>query len=194
MTENSDQSYHQFLLIWLGQFITAIGSGLSAFGLGVYIFRQTQSASAMALVTLLGFVPALLLSAAAGVLGMMNGGAKLWQICVGVTISSVFSSLSEPAFKATITDLLTPQQYTRASGLVGIASSAKYLISPVIAGLLLAVSDIKLLLMIDICTFFVTVMVTQAVKSSACHNGCCSHAVSRINTNALRTDDTCFSG
>lgn len=65
---------------------------------------------------------------------MLIGGAALWQIFVGVTISSVFSSLLEPAYKATVTDLLDQEQYTKASGLVQVAGSAKYLISPVIAG------------------------------------------------------------
>jgi len=45
-----------------------------------------------------------------------------------------------------------------------VAGSAKYLISPIIAGFLLTVSDIKLLLVIDICTFFVTVISALAVR------------------------------
>ncbi|MEY9974137.1 DHA3 family macrolide efflux protein-like MFS transporter [Lysinibacillus sp. RC46] len=144
----------------------------------------------MALVTLLAFMPSLLLSPVAGVLAdrydrrllmvlgdslsaiglvyilicMLSGEALLWQICVGVTISSVFSSLLDPAYKATVTDLLTEEQYTKASGLVQVAGSAKYLISPIIAGFLLVVSDIKLLLVIDICTFFVTVSSALAVR------------------------------
>jgi MFS family permease len=84
---------------------------------------------------------------------------------LGVTISSVFSSLLEPAYKATVTDLLSEEQYTKASGLVQAAGSARYLISPVIAGFLLAVSDIKLLLLIDICTFFVTVISALVVRN-----------------------------
>ena len=55
----------------------------------------------------------------------------------GVTISSIFTSLLEPAYKATITDLLTPKQYSKANGLVQVAGSAKYLISPILAGFLL---------------------------------------------------------
>lgn len=191
MINQSKTLYNKFLLLWSGELISAIGSGLTSFGLGVYVFRQTGKASAMALVTLLAFMPALLLSAPAGVLAdrydrrllmiigdglsaigivfilvcMLRGETQLWQICVGVTISAVFSSLLEPAYKATVSDLLTPEQYPSASGLVGIAGSAKYLISPVIAGLLLAVSDIKLLLIIDIVTFFVTVVVTLVVRS-----------------------------
>lgn len=182
--------FNKFLLLWSGELISAIGSGLTSFGLGVFVFQQTGKASAMALVTLLAFMPALLFSVPAGVLAdrydrrllmilgdglsatgllfilfcMINKGAALWQICLGVTISSVFSSLLEPAYKATVTDLLTPEQYTKASGLMGIAGSAKYLISPILAGLLLAISDIKLLLIIDICTFLVTVVATLVVK------------------------------
>lgn len=70
---------------------------------------------------------------------MVHGEALLWQICVGVSNGSVFSSLLEPSYRATVTDMLTDEQYTRASGLVQTASSAKYLISPNIAGYLLAV-------------------------------------------------------
>lgn len=187
---DSGKSFKKFLLLWSGEFVSAIGSGLTSFGLGVYVFQQTGKASAMALVMLLAFMPSLLLSAPAGVLAdrydrrllmvlgdslsvvgllfilicMFSGEAQLWQICVGVTISSVFSSLLEPAYRATVTDLLTEDQFTKASGLVQIAGSSKYLISPIIAGYLLTVSDIKLLLIIDICTFFVTVTSTLAVR------------------------------
>lgn len=187
---SSGKSFKKFLLLWSGQFISAIGSGLTSFGLGIYVFQQTGKASAMALVTLLAFMPSLLLSALAGVLAdrydrrllmvlgdglsalglvfilicMLSGEAQLWQICVGVTISSVFSSLLAPSYKATVTDLLTEEEYTRAGGFVQVAGSAKYLISPIIAGFLLTVSDIKLLLVIDICTFFVTVTSTLVVR------------------------------
>lgn len=194
----SKNNFNKFLFLWSGEFISAIGSGLTSFGLGVYVFGQTGKASAMALVTLLAFMPALLLNAPAGVLAdrygrrllmvlgdslsalglifilicMLNGEAQLWQICVGVTISSIFSSLLEPAYKATITDLLTKEQYTKASAFVGIAGSAKYLISPIIAGFLLTISDIKLLLLIDICTFFVTVTSTLVVRKGIASKVC----------------------
>ncbi|WP_240463586.1 MFS transporter [Paenibacillus apiarius] len=64
----SGKSFRKFLLLWSGQLISAIGSGLTSFGLGIYVFQQTRKASAMALVTLLAFMPSLLLSAFAGVL------------------------------------------------------------------------------------------------------------------------------
>jgi len=188
--KQADSSFRKFLTLWAGDFISSVGSGLTSFGLGVYIFQQTGKASYMALVTLLAFLPSLLLSVPAGVLAdrydrrilmvlgdslsaagllfilacLMDGEAQVWQICVGVTISSVFTSLLEPAYKATITDLLRPEQYSRASGMVQLAGSAKYLISPVLAGFLLGIADIRLLLLLDMGTFFVTVVTTLAVR------------------------------
>lgn len=82
----------------------------------------------------------------------------------GVFISSAFSALLEPSYRATVTDLLTKEEYSKASGMVSLAGSARYLISPVLAGSLLTVSDIKLLLIIDICTFFPTVIAAAFVK------------------------------
>lgn len=182
--------FHKFLLLWTGDFISAIGSGLTSFGLGVYIFQQTGKTSLMALVTLLGFLPSILLSIPAGVLAdrydrrllmvigdgcsaigllfilfcMRNGEVEIWQICVGVAISSIFASLLEPAYRATITDLLPPSEYSKASGLMQVVGSAKYLISPALAGFLLTMFDVRLLLVLDICTFFVTIGAILVVR------------------------------
>ena len=95
---------------------------------------------------------------------MKSGSATFVQICIGVTVSAIFSSLLEPAYRSTITDILTKEEFSKANGLVSLAGSARYLVSPVIAGFLLTISDISLLLIIDICTFFVTIIATAIVR------------------------------
>ena len=180
----------KFLLLWMGELISSIGGGLTSFGLGVYVFQKTGSAAGMALVTLLGFLPTLLFTVPAGVLAdrydrrvlmmigdgfsglgilyiflcMLHGEANLVQISIGVFVSAIFSSLLDPSYRATITDLLSKEEFSKASGLVSLAGSARYLFSPVIAGLLLAYHDISLLLLIDISTFFVTITTTFIVR------------------------------
>lgn len=184
------RNFSKFMLLWLGDIISSIGSGLTSFGLGVYIFGKTGSAASMALVSLLGFLPTLLLSVPAGVLAdrhdrrllmmigdgfsalgilyilicIIHGEAQLWQICTGVFISASFSALLEPSYRATVTDLLTKEEYSKASGMVSLAGSARYLVSPVLAGALLTISDIKILLIIDIFTFFPTVIAAVFIK------------------------------
>ena len=188
--EEKKSNFGKFMLLWAGELVSSIGGGLTSFGLGVYVFNLTGSAASMALITLLGFLPTFLFSVPAGVLAdrydrralmmigdgfsalgiiyilicMMQGECAIWQIGLGVFVSATFQALLAPAYSATITDLLTKEEYSRASGLVGIAGNARYLISPMIAGLLLAVSDVKLLMIIDICTFFLTVASTLVVK------------------------------
>ena len=185
-------NYKKFLLLWSGEFISSIGGGLTSFGLSVYVFQKTGSAASTALVALLAFLPVLLLSPIAGVLAdrydrcllmmlgdgmsgagliyilicMFMGEAKLYQICIGVLISAVFSSLLEPSYRATVTDMLNEDEYSKASGMMSLAGSARYLISPMLAGILLGVSDVKLLLIIDICTFVLTVICTAIVRKS----------------------------
>ena len=66
--EMEKSNFGKFILLWLGELISAVGGGLTSFGLGVYVFQKTGSAAGMALVTLLGFLPTLLLSVPAGVL------------------------------------------------------------------------------------------------------------------------------
>ena len=61
-------NFGKFMLLWSGELISSIGGGLTSFGLSVYVFRMTGSASATALVALLAFLPTLLLSVPAGVL------------------------------------------------------------------------------------------------------------------------------
>ena len=187
---NTQNSFRRFILLWTGELISATGSGITAFGIGIFVYQLTGKASATSIAALLAFLPALLLSAPAGTLAdrcdrrilmiigdglsalgpafilfcMQTGDIKLWQIYTGVTMSSVFSSLLEPSYKATITDLLSREQFTKASGLVQVSGSARYLISPVIAGFLLTVADLRLLLIIDISTFGVTIASTLAIR------------------------------
>lgn len=185
------KSFKRFLILWIGEFISAIGSGLTAFGIGVYVYQITGKASLMALITLLAFAPALLLSTFSGVLAdrydrrlmmilgdslsvlgliyilicfLIYGRVEIWQICIGVVISSIFSSLTDPAYKATISDLLSEDEFTKASGLVQIAGASKYLISPVIAGFLLSRYDLSFILILDISTFFITVFTTFFIR------------------------------
>ena len=185
-------NYKKFLLLWSGEFISSIGGGLTSFGLSVYVFQKTGSAASMALVALIAFLPVLLLSPIAGVLAdrydrclmmmigdgmsgfgliyilvcMFTGKAGLLQICIGVFVSAVFSSLLEPSYRAVVTDMLTKDEFSKASGMMSIAGSARYLISPMLAGFLLTVSDVKLLMIIDTCTFILTVICTAVVRNS----------------------------
>ena len=194
MNRNSDKSFLKFIIVWIGQLVSGIGGGLTAFTLGVYAYEKTQTATSFALVTLFSFLPSLLLRPIGGVLAdrfdrrvMMiigdigsaagvafiwfllkyQGNIELWQIYLGVSISSIFLALQSPAYKASITDLLTEEQFAKASGLVQLASSAQYLVSPIVAGFLLSMTSIENILILDILTFIFAALAVVAIKKEA---------------------------
>lgn len=180
----------KFMMIWFSELVSSIGSGMTAFALSVYIYQQTGSVSYVSLMMLAAFLPTILLSPAGGVLadrydrrllmiigdlcsglGMLfvfwnirTGTDSMLPILIGVTVNAVFVALLEPAYRATISDLLTEEEYAKASGMVQLAGNAKYLISPAVAGILLATADISLIFLIDISTFFLTVFIVAMVR------------------------------
>ena len=194
MNRNNDKSFLKFIIVWIGQLVSSIGGGLTAFTLGVYAYEKTQTATSFALVTLFSFLPSILLRPIGGVLAdrfdrrvMMiigdigsatgvafiwfllkyQGNIELWQIYLGVSISSIFLALQSPAYKASITDLLTEEQFAKASGLVQLASSAQYLVSPIVAGFLLSMTSIENILILDILTFIFAALAVVAIKKEA---------------------------
>lgn len=189
-TKNNKKAMNKFMILVVGQLISSIGSGLTEFGLAIYVYAQTGSVTATAIISICAFLPAILLAPVGGVLAdhydrrammilgelfsglglviclvsVMGENPSLAVICIGVGVSSIFTALMEPAFKATITDLLSEEDFVKAGGLVQIASSAKLIISPAIAGLLLQVTTVSTLIIIDIFTFFTTVFMIGVVK------------------------------
>lgn len=178
-----------FMVIWGAQLVARIGNGLTAFGLSVHVYQQTGLSASVAAVTMAAFLPGVLLAPLGGVLAdrfdrrllMIAGDAMsalglvalllafrggfdgVVVVCVCVAFSSVFTSVMDPAYRATVTDLLTPKQYARAGGLVQFASASQYLVSPALAGLLMAWFGIEVVLLIDIATMAVTTLCMAVV-------------------------------
>ena len=179
-----------FYIVWLGQLISSIGSGLTAFALGIYIFKSTGSAANYSLIILAAFLPALLLKPIGGTLSdrvnrrrlmmigdlgsalglvyiiamIASGNKDIWPIYVGAVVSSCFLAFQNPAYKASVTDLVHKDFYSRASGLMQLAEVSKFLISPVLAGLLLKLLEIQQVLMIDVISFLLAAIMVFWIK------------------------------
>jgi MFS family permease len=187
-----NKSFIKFLILWAGQLLSSLGSGMTAFAMGVYVYQRTGSAMSFSLVILSLFLPSVILRPLGGILAdrfdrrvmiiagdtgsaagvvfllinMINGDIGIMEIYTGVAVISIFTALQNPAYKASVTDLLTEDQFSRGSGLVQLAASAQYLVSPVLAGLLMSVSSIKTVLMLDILTFLIAVLSVLVIKKN----------------------------
>jgi len=179
-------------LLVLGSFINSLGTGLTAFGLAIIMLRTYGTASSVAAIQLSSFAPVVFLAPAAGVLAdrydrrlmMMIGDAgsvlglgiilmalssprpSLAWVCTGAVVSSCLAALTEPALRASVTDLVNEEDYVRSSGLLQLASAAKYLLAPAAAGLLMPVVGVRGLVLLDASTCIVTVACTATVRRS----------------------------
>lgn len=176
-------SFKRFLIVWAGQLFSGLGTGMTAYAIGVRVFEQTQSATGFAAVMLAIFVPSIVLVPLGGVLAdrfdrramiiigdagsalsvvflmtcLISGRLSLLCIYLGVAVGSAFSALQSPAYKASLKDLLSEAQYAKAGGLIQLASSARHLIAPAAGGLILSLSGIKTIFLFDIASFAVAV-------------------------------------
>ncbi|HEV7518876.1 MAG TPA: MFS transporter [Thermoanaerobaculia bacterium] len=177
--DDAKKGWRNFVLIWLGQLVSLTGSGLTTFGLGVWVFQRTGSAAAFTLIYVCATAPALLMAPIAGVLVdrwdrrrmliISNLGAAigpaifvllllthrlaLWHVYVVVAIATVFLSCQFPAFGAAITMLVPKAQLGRASGMMQMGQSSARIVAPLLAGALLPVIHLQGLLLIDFFTF-----------------------------------------
>ena len=172
-----------------GLLVNSLGTGMTAFALGVHVYGLTGSASAVALVQLCAFAPIILLAPVAGVLadrhdrrimmvlgdgGSVLGlavvvlalahGAGLAVLCAGVALASCLAALTEPALRATVTDVVEEADYVRASGVVQLASAARFLLAPALAGILLGTIGVTGIVVIDAATCLVTVATSLVAR------------------------------
>lgn len=172
-----------FAIVWLGQFVSVVGSGLTSFALGVWVFQRTGSPTQFALIGLSAVLPRVLISPLAGVvvdrwdrrkimilsdlgaglgtaalvLLLMNDRLEIWTIYLITCFSSAFGAFQWPAYAAATTLLIPKENLGRANGLVHFGRAAAEILSPLMAGVLLQSIHLYGVILVDFATFFFAV-------------------------------------
>jgi len=168
-----------FSVVWLGQLVSLTGSGMTRFALTIWVWQQTGEATALALVALFSFAPAIIFSPIAGAIvdrvsrkkvmiasdlaaGLSTvallilystGLLQIWHLWAAGFFASTFESFQFPAYSAAITTMIEKKHYTRANAMLTMVESASGIIAPVSAGALLPFLGISGIMIIDIVTF-----------------------------------------
>ena len=168
------QTMSIFTTIWLGQTVSQIGSGLTGFALGVWVYQTTGSALQFALIALFSVLPRIALSPLAGglvdrwsrrwamiigdsgaalgtlMIGLLffSGQLEVWHIYVAVAISSAFSTLQWPAYAAITPQLVSKENLGRANGMIQLGRGAAEILAPVLAGMLVLVIGVQGIILI----------------------------------------------
>jgi len=182
-----------FVFVWSGQAVSLIGSSLTGFALGVWVYQDTSSATQFAFIMVCASLPSVLISPWAGalvdrwnhrwtmilsdtgaalstlviVLLLVAGRLEVWHIYLATAISSTLSAFQWPAYIAATTQLVPRKHLGRASGMLQMARGIAQVTAPMIAGSLLGVIGLKGIVLLDLTTFLValgTLLVTRFPK------------------------------
>lgn len=186
-----------FGAIWLGQLASNLGSAMTSFGLAIWVYQETGSATQLAVIVLASRLPMLLVSpfvgalvdrwdrrwamiladsgAALGTLATMvllvAGQLEIWHLYVTLSFSGLFEAFQFPAYTAATTLLVPKEHYTRASGLVQLAGSVGQVAAPVIAAVVVVGSGLTLLFVADFVTFLLAIGTLSVVRFPPAEQG-----------------------
>jgi DHA3 family macrolide efflux protein-like MFS transporter len=186
----SEKKIRDFVIIWFGQVISQIGSALTGFALGVWVFQHTGSITKFTMIVLCTTLPGIVLSPIVGAvvdrndrrtvmilsniggcLGTLaivmlysSGWLHLWNICIVMAFISTCSSFLSPAYGASISLLVPKKHLGRSSGMVQFGNAAAQILSPVLAGFLVLAINIQGVLLIDSTTYIFAILTLLAVR------------------------------
>jgi MFS family permease len=182
--------FRTWVTLWCGQFASLVGSSVSGFALGVYVYQLTGSATTLGLVLALGLLPLILASPVAGSLVdrwgsrralivsnvgamvvtlalavlLLTGTFAVWHVYVVVSAMSALAALTIPAFASLAPQLVPRQHLGRANGMRMFALAASEVLGPVVAGFLLLAIDIYGIVLIDVISFGLAIVTLLVVR------------------------------
>ncbi len=188
--EKNTGGIRTFVIIWFGQLISLIGSGLTGFAVGVWVFQDTGSVTLFSIILLATMLPAIFLAPVAGVMvdrwdrrwtmiwadtgaalctltiaGLLYFDAlQIWHIYVLVALSSSTAAFHFPAYTAATTMLVPQEHLGRAGGLSQLAGAMAQLVPPLLAGILIVTIGLEGVLLVDLVTFLVAVTATLLIQ------------------------------
>lgn len=172
-----------FTIVWLGQIVSVLASAMSQFGLTIWMFQQTESATALGLMQVFFITPFLLISPIAGVMvdrhnrklmmivsdlaaGIATiiilifqslGILEFWHLYLTSIIYGLGMAFQWPAYSAAITTMIPKEQYARANGMMSLVEAGPGVIAPLLAGILLPIVGLTGILIFDVITFLLAI-------------------------------------
>ena len=175
-SQKRPQGMLAFTVIWLGQVISLLGTGMGQFALTLWVYDKTEAATP---ITLMGFafiLPMVLLGPFVGTLVdrgnrklmMMvsdlaaaintvvilvlytTGNLEVWHLYITSAVAGTFNGFQWPAFSAAIPLMIPKEHYTRVNSMLDMAGAASGIFAPIFAGALIAPIGVVGILIIDI--------------------------------------------
>ena len=168
-----------FLILWISQAVSTLGSSMSGFALTIWAYEQHGTASSIAWLTACSYLPSVLFCFIAGTLadkwdkkkvmltsdftaalGTLTvlclysaGSLQIWHLYIVNTLISLMNAFQNPASYVAVSLIAPKEHYVRVSGLQAFSGSLVSIVSPTLATALLSFSGLRLILVLDLISF-----------------------------------------
>lgn len=168
-----------FFLMWSSQLVSALGSSLTGFALGLWVYQRTGSITEFALIAFFVTLPGILVSPLVGTLvdrwdvrrvlilsDLCNGLTTsiiavllftnmlaTWQIYLTTALGSLCLAFQWTAYTVAVSRLVPSSQLARMNGISQLVPVSSTLLAPALAGILLPRIELRGIIIIDLVTF-----------------------------------------
>ena len=168
-----------FLILWLTQSFSALGSSMTNFALVLWLYGESGSALTTALLSVCSYAPYVLMSIFAGALSdrwdkrrtmlvcdslaavctlivaalMLSGRLEVWHLYILNAVNGLMNTVQQPASDVAITLLTPPRHFQRVSGLRSFSNSLVTILTPVLATAVMSFFGIFAVFAVDMITF-----------------------------------------
>lgn len=179
-----------FYLLWGGQSLSLLGSGLTRFAIMVWAYENNGSVTDMVLLPFFACLAFIILSPFAGVvadrrsrkwimffadlgsglatLGLLllylDGKLAFWHLYLVEGLSGGLEAFQSPAFFSSISLLIPKEEYVRSNALIGLAKSMVTMIAPALASVVLTFGGMSRVMIIDLLTMLPGILVVLLVS------------------------------
>lgn len=173
------KQFHKYIIFWLSQSISQLGSAMTSFALILWTYEQEHSAMAVSLMSFCSYIPFVLVSLIAGSfvdrhnkkavlllsdsiaavcsLGVLilslAGNLRVWNIYAVNLVIGTMNAFQQPASAAAVGRLVPPEKISTVSGMNSFSGSLTNILCPVLSAFIFSFGGLKIILMIDLASF-----------------------------------------
>ena len=174
-----------FLLLWITQAFSGLGSSMTSYALVVWSYSQEGSALKTALLMVCSYAPYVIFSIFAGALSdrwdkkktmlvcdtiaaattvvtlilLQKGQLRIWHLYLLNVVIGLMNTVQQPASEVAVTRVLPEKHYQKVGGLRYFSNALNSILTPIIATAVLGLAGMNVVFAFDLFTFTVAFLV-----------------------------------
>ncbi len=174
-------NFKKYIILWISQSISQLGSSMTAFALVLWAYEQSHSALSVSMLSFCNYVPYILVSmfvgsfidrhkkktvmlvsdsvAAVGslmvLLLLVTKHLSVWNIYIVNAVIGITTAFQQPASAVAVGRLVPKDKISNVSGMNSFSGNLIVVFSPMLAAALFAMGGLPLILVVDLASFMI---------------------------------------